>query len=148
MSPTRRAENRFANFARSRARAGVEFQSGRSLRTPAVDTCADQSYRGGQLKGSIGAESVSLQVVAHRTNIKAEKLASNHNQTTAHAMKIKTSVRSGAITLNHNQTAASGLKIKSGIKSGAIAANHNQTVRGLKVRSGVKAGLNFVKIAY
>ncbi|HKQ77957.1 MAG TPA: hypothetical protein VJ810_29945 [Blastocatellia bacterium] len=57
-------------------------------------------------------------------------------------MKVKTNVKAGKITTNHNQTVARGLKVKSGVKAGAIASNHNQTV-GLKVKTGVKAGFNF-----
>src|SRR5882672_654639 len=50
--------------SRSRAIANVEFLCDRSWRTTAVDTYADQSYRDGLLKGSIGAKLVRLQVVA------------------------------------------------------------------------------------
>jgi len=54
-------------------------------------------------------------------------------------MKIKTNVKAGRIALNHNQTV--GLKVKSGVKGGDMELQHNQTMaRGLKVKTGVKAG--------
>jgi hypothetical protein len=57
------------------------------------------------------------------------------------SMKIKTNVKAGKLAANHNQTAARGLKVKTNVKAGKIATNHNQTVaRGLKVKTGVKVG--------
>jgi hypothetical protein len=65
-------------------------------------------------------------------------------------MKVKTNVKAGetsALATNHNQTVAHGLKVKSSVKAGSVPVgperrNHNQTVaRGLKVKTGVKAGI-------
>jgi hypothetical protein len=58
------------------------------------------------------------------------------------SMKIKTNLKAGKLTTNHNQTAAHGLKVKSNVKAGGLTVQHNQTMtRGLKVKSGVKAGI-------
>lgn len=57
-------------------------------------------------------------------------------------MKVKTNVKAGKLTTNHNQSAARSLKVKSGVKAAGITLQHNQTMaRGLKVKSGVKAGI-------
>ena len=76
-------------------------------------------------------------------------------------MKIKSNVKADAIGSNHNQTVVRGLKVKTNVKAGKTCddptpapapsgpggtggINHNQTVvRGLKVKSGVKAGYDF-----
>jgi hypothetical protein len=56
-------------------------------------------------------------------------------------MKIKTNVKAGRLATNHNQTVVRGLKVKTNVKAGGIALNHNQKVsRGLKVKTNVKAG--------
>jgi len=56
-------------------------------------------------------------------------------------MKIKTNVKAGRIAANHNQSVARGLKVKTNVKAGGLTAQHNQTMaRGLKVKTNVKAG--------
>ena len=63
-------------------------------------------------------------------------------------MRIKTNVKAGRLASNHNQTIRS-LKVKSGIKAGKLASNHNQTISsGLRVKTNVRAGLNFTKICF
>jgi len=43
-------------------------------------------------------------------------------------MKVKTNVKAGKIAFNHNQT-VKGLRVKSNVKAGGIRiTNHNQTV--------------------
>jgi hypothetical protein len=62
-------------------------------------------------------------------------------------MRIKTNVKAGKIALNHNQT-VKRLRVKSKIKAGipgdcddwGCGMNHNQAIRRLRVRSNVKAG--------
>jgi len=66
-------------------------------------------------------------------------------------MKIKTNVKADGLSSNHNQTVANGLKVKTDVKAGfnpqpdppgKTDSNHNQTMaRGLKVKSSVKAGI-------
>ena len=68
-----------------------------------------------------------------RSNVQADELAANHNQS---GLMVRTSVKAGGIRLqNHNQ---SGARVRSNVRAGKLAANHNQ--RGVKVRSGVQAG--------
>jgi len=65
-------------------------------------------------------------------------------------MKIKTNVKAGGDptggyqSQQHNQTMAHALKVKTNVKAGLAGdpqGQHNQTVaRGLKVKSSVKAG--------
>lgn len=56
-------------------------------------------------------------------------------------MQIKTNIKAGRISTNHNQTVTRGLKVKTNVKAGesdALTSNHNQKVeRGLKVISNV-----------
>ena len=62
-----------------------------------------------------------------KANIKAGRIAYNHNQTTR-GLRVKSSLRAGGINLaNHSQT-VKGLRVKAGVKAGRIAFNHNQTV--------------------
>ena len=42
-------------------------------------------------------------------------------------MRIKSNVKAGRLTSNHNQT-VKGLRVKSNVKAGKLSANHNQTV--------------------
>jgi hypothetical protein len=42
-------------------------------------------------------------------------------------MKVKANVKAGKIALNHNQT-GKGLRVKSSVKAGGIWENHSQTV--------------------
>jgi len=42
-------------------------------------------------------------------------------------MKVKANVKAGRIAFNHNQT-AKGFRVKSTVKAGKIAFNHNQAV--------------------
>jgi hypothetical protein len=43
-------------------------------------------------------------------------------------MRIKTNMKAGKIAFNHNQTVARGLRVKSNLKAGGIRlSNHNQT---------------------
>jgi hypothetical protein len=68
---------------------------------------------------------------------------SKANPTKTDVLRVKTNVKADGLSANHNQTAACGLKIKSNIKAGYRYSgyNHNQTVaRGLKVKTNVKAG--------
>jgi len=56
-------------------------------------------------------------------------------------MKIKTNVKADRIALNHNETVAGGLRVKTNVKTGDKPNQHNQTMaQGLKVKSGVRAG--------
>jgi len=47
-------------------------------------------------------------------------------------MTIRTNVKAGRLAANHNQTvvreAAKGLKVRTNVKAGKLAANHNQTL--------------------
>ena len=42
-------------------------------------------------------------------------------------VKVKTNVKAGKIALNHNQTVR-GLRVKSNVKAGKLGVNHNQAV--------------------
>jgi uncharacterized protein (DUF302 family) len=56
-------------------------------------------------------------------------------------MKVRTNVKAGKLATNHNQTMAKGLRVRTNIKAGKLATNHNQTVAmRLPVRTNVKAG--------
>jgi hypothetical protein len=46
-------------------------------------------------------------------------------------MKIKTQLRAGKIAVNHNPTVgqATTMQVKTGIKAGKLAGNHNATAR-------------------
>ena len=59
-----------------------------------------------------------------KTNIKAGKILSNHNQTVARGLKVRTDVRAGRLAGNHNQT----LKVKTTLRAGKITYNHNRTL--------------------
>ncbi len=53
-------------------------------------------------------------------------------------MKTKTNLKAGRIAANHNQTLlrAAGVKVKTSMKAGRIAANHNQSLlRAAALRS-------------
>src|SRR5947207_207712 len=67
-----------------------------------------------------------------RTQLKAGKLAANHNE----GLHVRSAVKAGGIRINHNEA----LKVRSTVKAGnpsTIGSNHNEA---LKVRSTVKAG--------
>jgi hypothetical protein len=61
-----------------------------------------------------------------KRNVKACRIALNHNQMAAHALKVKTNVKAGVeesgdrggSQLQHNQKVARGLNVKTGIKAG------------------------------
>ena len=42
-------------------------------------------------------------------------------------MRVKTNVKAGKLAVNHNQT-VKGLRVKSTVRAGKIAFNHSQTV--------------------
>jgi hypothetical protein len=44
-------------------------------------------------------------------------------------MKVKSNIKAGKLAVNHNQAVACGLRVKSNVKAGKLAANHNQTIR-------------------
>jgi hypothetical protein len=49
-------------------------------------------------------------------------------------MKVKTNIKAGRLAANHNETltqdSAQGLKVKTSLKAGRLASNHNETMVG------------------
>ena len=45
-------------------------------------------------------------------------------------MKTKTNLKAGRLAVNHNHTIvlAKGIRVKTGVKAGRLAVNHNQTL--------------------
>ena len=70
-----------------------------------------------------------------RINLKAGGKSLNHTEhiirksSEARSLKVKANVKAGKLATNHNQTVAEGLRVKSSIKAGGLGAQHNQTVR-------------------
>jgi hypothetical protein len=64
-----------------------------------------------------------------RTQLKAGKLATNHNET----LQVRSSLKAGKLGLNHNEA----LQVRSAIKAGKLAANHNEKLQRASDRSAV-----------
>jgi hypothetical protein len=64
-----------------------------------------------------------------KINIRAGKLAINHNQQIARdgskrrGIKVRTNMKAGRVTYNHNQTIAGGMRIKSNTTRGSGRAD-------------------------
>jgi hypothetical protein len=64
-----------------------------------------------------------------RTQLKAGRLAGNHNE----PLRVRSTVRAGKIAINHSEP----LQVRSALKAGKLSANHSESLR---VRSTLKAG--------
>jgi hypothetical protein len=64
-----------------------------------------------------------------RTNLKAGKLAANHNE----ALQIRSALKAGRLVANHSQA----LQVRTAVRAGGIWQNHNEALR---VRTELKAG--------
>jgi hypothetical protein len=71
-----------------------------------------------------------------KTTIRADTLASNHNETLVKAppqgLKVKTGVKAGGENLNHNETLVKappqGLKVKTKVRAGGTSFNYNESL--------------------
>jgi hypothetical protein len=56
-----------------------------------------------------------------RTQLKAGKLATNHNE----GLRVRSAIKAGGLNLNHNEA----LRVRSTIKAGGVEGQHNETLR-------------------